>query len=166
LYLDGHAGGFSKDVYAPFGSLAQVAAAQPKDESAKFLAQGQDVFDKTCTLCHQPNGSGKEGLYPPLAGSDWVLAPGPNRIARIVFDGVTGPITISGKLFNVGAQMPPWRDVYKDDAQVAAVLSYIRKQWGNNAPPIKPADIKALRAATASHTGHAWTADELQQISP
>ena len=91
LYLDGHAGGFSKDVYAPFNSFAQVAAAQPKDESAKFLAQGEDVFNKTCVLCHQPNGLGKEGQFPPLAGSDWVLAAGPNRIGRIVLDGGRAP---------------------------------------------------------------------------
>jgi mono/diheme cytochrome c family protein len=93
------------------------------------------------------------------------MAPGPNRIGRIVLDGLTGPVTIKGQLFNAGATMTPWRATYNDE-QIAAVLSYVRQQWGNNAPPIKPEQIKAIRAETASHAGRSWTADELQQIPP
>ncbi len=165
LYLAAHAGGFNKDVYAPFYSIADVAAAQPKSEAGKLIAQGQAVFNRTCVLCHQPNGLGKEGQFPPLAGSDWVLAPGPNRIGRIVLDGLTGPVTIKGQLFNVGATMLAWRGTLSDD-EIAGALSYVRQQWGNNAPPIKPEQIKAIRDATASHANRNWTADELQQISP
>ena len=107
LYLAGHAGGFNKEVYAPFDSIEELAAAQPKSEEGKFMAEGQAVFHQTCELCHQVNGLGKEGQFPPLAGSDWVLAPGPNRIGRIVLDGLTGPITIKGRLFNVGGTWSP-----------------------------------------------------------
>jgi mono/diheme cytochrome c family protein len=165
IYLDGHAGGFNKEVYAPFDSIAEVAAAQPKSEAGKFLAEGQAVFHQTCELCHQPNGMGKEGQFPPLAGSDWVLAPGPNRIGRIVLAGLTGPVPIKGQLFNAGATMVAWGPTY-DDEHIAAVLTYIRQQWGNNARPIKPEEIKAIRAATASHAGQSWTDEELEKIPP
>ncbi len=52
LYLDGHAGGFSKDVYAPYDSAEAVAAANPQGEGDKMAAMGKDVFTKTCALCH------------------------------------------------------------------------------------------------------------------
>ena len=62
--------------------------------------------------------------------------------------------------------MVAWRTVYTNDEPIAAVLSYIRQQWGYNAPPIKTEQIKAIRAETASHAGRSWTAEELLQIPP
>ena len=164
LYLDDNAGGFNKKVYAPFDSLAQVQDAQPKSETGKLIAQGKAVFEQSCMLCHMQNGLGQEGKFPPLAASDWIVAPSPARIGRIVLDGITGPVTVSGKLFDVGgAVMVAWRTVYSD-AQIAAALSYVRQQWGNNAPPIKPEQITAIRDETKSHANHPWTAEELLQV--
>jgi mono/diheme cytochrome c family protein len=101
------------------------------------------VFMTTCYACHLETGLGKENTAPPLAGSEWVLAPGGNRIAHIVLYGLTGPINVKGQDWNL--TMLPWRETYNDE-QIADVLTYIRSQWGNNAGPIDPQVVKAARA--------------------
>ena len=145
-------------VYAPFDSLEQVVAMNPKSAGDEFRIMGQDIFNRTCTSCHQPSGLGKEGTAPPLVGSEWVLAPGPERIAHIVLNGLTGPITVKGKEWNL--TMVPWKDNY-NDKQLAAVLTYIRSTWGNNAPPVKPEQVAAARKDI--HPGP-MTSPELLQI--
>lgn len=160
LYLSEHAGGFDKEVYAPFGSTAEVADANPKSETDKVRIMGEDVFNKTCVACHQPGGTGKDGLAPPLVGSEWVLAPGPNRIARVVLNGFTGPVTVKGKEWNL--TMVPWKDTF-DDEHIAAVLTYVRSAWGNNASPVTPQQIAAARKDV--HSGP-MTVPELEKIPP
>ena len=116
----------------------------------------------TCAVCHGPEGRGLEGQFPPLAGSEWVLAPGPNRLIRIALNGLAGPIKVLGRDFN--SAEPAWRDVLSDE-EIAAVLTYVRTngKWGNTAAPVFPAQVKAIREATRSRTGP-WTAAELQAI--
>ena len=161
LFLSDHAGGFNEHVYAPYESLEAVVAINPQPEGEQDIIIGREVYNKTCVACHQPNGQGKEGVAPPLAGSEWVQAPGPNRIAHIVLNGLSGPITVEGKVYNLA--MPPWRDLFTDK-QLAAVLTYIRdpKTFGNKASPVKPEVIAAARKEV--HPGPE-TAAELQQMS-
>ncbi|HXG46731.1 MAG TPA: hypothetical protein VNO52_03840, partial [Methylomirabilota bacterium] len=92
--------------------------------------------------------------------SEWVLAPKPDRLIRIVLNGLSGPIEVKGAQFN--NVMLPWRDALSDQ-QVADVLSYIRNEWGNKAPFVKPDEVKAIRDATADK-GVNWTAEELKAI--
>jgi mono/diheme cytochrome c family protein len=159
IFLDGHAGGFSKDVYAPYHDFQEVAAANPQDPEAKMRARGREIFAATCSACHQLSGLGQEGKAPPLVGSEWVLAPSGDRIARIVLNGLTGPITVKGQEWNL--TMVPWRDNYNDD-DLAAVLTFIRSKLGDNkASAIKPELLKAARAE--KHPGPE-TADELLKI--
>jgi mono/diheme cytochrome c family protein len=158
LFLAENAGGFSKDVYSPYRSYDAVNMANPQDPGARQRALGRQVFDMSCTVCHQPNGMGKEGTAPPLAGSDWVQAAGGDRIVRIVLNGLTGPISVKGQEWNL--TMVPWRDNFSDD-QIAAVLSYVRSQWGNKGGPISPDLVKTARAE--KHPGPE-SVDELQKI--
>ncbi len=158
LFLSSHAGGFSQDVYIPYHSYDEVFAANPQNPEQKMQAEGRRVFEATCAACHQPNGLGKEGTAPPLAGSDWVLASRGDRIVRIVLNGLTGPITVKGQEWNL--TMVPWRDNYSDE-QIAGVLTYIRSHFDNKAGPIDPALVKAARAQ--SHPGPE-TSDELLKI--
>jgi mono/diheme cytochrome c family protein len=158
LYLSNHAGGFDKQVYAPFDSLEEVVAMNPKSAGDEVRLMGMDVFNKTCSACHQLTGLGKDGMAPPLVGSEWVLAPGPDRIERIVLNGLTGTINVKGKDWNL--TMVPWKDTY-DDKHIAAVLTYIRSTWGNNATPVKPEQVAAARKEV--HPGP-MTSPELQQI--
>ena len=157
LYLSDHAGGFDSHVYAPFDSVEEVASMNPKSAGDEFRIMGQEVFNKTCSLCHQPNGMGKEGTAPPLVGSEWVLAPGPNRIVHAVLNGLTGPVTVKGKEWNL--TMLAWKEQY-DDKHIAAVLTYIRSTWGNNAPPVKPEQVTAARKE--GHPGYETSAELLQ----
>jgi mono/diheme cytochrome c family protein len=143
LFLAENAGGFNKDVYSPYPSYDEVAAANPQDPEAKRRTEGRRVFMTTCYACHMATGLGVAGTYPPLAGSEWVLAPGGNRIAHIVLYGLSGPINVKGQDFN--GTMLAWRETYNDE-QIADVLTYIRSQWGNNARPIDPQVVKAARA--------------------
>jgi mono/diheme cytochrome c family protein len=154
LYTDTFSGSFRADVYdAGSKEPPQIAAEDP----AKVL--GKKTYGIYCMVCHQPTGMGAAGQFPPLAGSDWVAA-GPNRIIRIALDGATGPIKVSGQDFN--NTMVPWREVLKDE-EIAAVLTYVRSEWGNKAPPVKPEQVKAIRDGTKDHSGP-WAPADLLSI--
>jgi mono/diheme cytochrome c family protein len=86
-----------------------------------------------------------------------VLEEGPNRIIKLILNGIQGPITVSGQQFN--NSMLPWRDTLSDE-QIAAVATYIRSTWGNKAPAVKPEDVKAQRDATAGRST-SWSPAEL-----
>ena len=161
IYLDAHGGGFDPQVYRPYASHEDVQQRQPKTEAGDLIAKGKVVF-QTCAACHQPDGKGSAALNaPPLAGSDWVQAEGPNRIIRIVLNGLAGPIKVSGADFGAGA-MPEFKPIF-DDQQIAAVLTYVRQEWGNKAGPVKPEQVKAIRAKEADKSG-TWNAADLLQI--
>ena len=158
LFLAENAGGFNKDVYRPYPSYDEVAAANPQDPDAKRRAEGRRIFMTTCAACHQPTGLGKEGTAPPLAGSEWVLAPGGNRIAHVVVYGLTGPVNVKGQDYNL--TMLAWGPTYSDE-QIADVLTFIRAEWGNKAGPIDPQVVKAARAE--AHPSYE-TSDELLKL--
>jgi mono/diheme cytochrome c family protein len=120
---------------------------------------GKKVFDTTCIACHQANGLGVPGQYPPLVGSEWALG-SEERAIRIVLHGLNGPITVKGVDFN--NVMAPLGSALKDD-QIANVLSYVRASWGNAAPEVTPEAVAKVRADTASRTTF-WTAAELLKI--
>lgn len=120
---------------------------------------GKRVFTANCVACHQVNGQGIPTVYPPLAGSEWVMG-SEERIIRIVLHGVNGPIKVAGKDFNNA--MTPFGTLLKDE-QVAQVLSYIRSEWGNSAPEVSPATVARIRSETADRKAP-WTPAELLQI--
>lgn len=152
--VGGAGGAFSAKVYFPYTRYDQLP--QPGGDPLV----GRKMYEQNCSLCHQPTGLGNPAQsIPPLAGSDWVLEEGPNRVIKLILNGIQGPITVNGKPFN--GTMPPWRDVMTDE-QIAAVATYIRSTWGNKAPPVKPEEVKAQRDTTAARTS-AWSPDELLQ---
>jgi mono/diheme cytochrome c family protein len=165
-YLNEHGGWFNPEVFEPFKSYAEVSLSQPYDPERSFSALGEATFKESCALCHQTTGLGKEGQFPPLAGSDWLLAPGPNRIGRIVLNGLSGPIRVEAAngVVSLNATMAPLGGAYNDE-KVAAVLSYVRRQWGNNASKITPEQIKTVRAAITGHPAP-FTPEELLKIPP
>jgi mono/diheme cytochrome c family protein len=122
--------------------------------------KGQVIFQKICAACHQQDGAGKEGLAPPLAGSEWVKTPGGERLVRIVLNGLSGPVQVQNKTWNLA--MPPLRENL-DDEQIAVVLNYIRAQWGGESA----AQIKPELSAAARQQPHPnpETSEELLRIS-
>lgn len=119
---------------------------------------GKRVYDTTCIACHQANGLGVPGQYPPLVASEWVTG-SEERIIRIVLHGLNGPITVDGKEYN--NVMAPLGSL-KDD-QIANVISYVRASWGNTAPEVSPETVAKVRADTAGRTTF-WTAAELLKL--
>ena len=116
--------------------------------AAGAAVDGAAVFASHCVACHQATGLGLPGVFPPLAGSDWVAGKEATLIA-IVLHGINGPLTVEGKPFN-GA-MPTFQGQLQD-AEVAAVLTHVRSQWGNTGAPITAAAVAAVRKDTASRT--------------
>jgi mono/diheme cytochrome c family protein len=161
VYLDRHAGGFNPKVYQHFASSNQLVSLIPFDPERDLINKGYAVYNRpTCVACHQGNGQGTPPLFPPLAGSEWVLQKDPARIIRIVLDGMTGPLQVKGQPYN--NLMPPWRPTLNDE-EIAEVLTFVRKTWGNDAPPVKPEQVAGIRKETGNRTTP-WTAAELEQV--
>lgn len=139
--------------------------AEPEPEVKPLTAEqmtrfqlGKTQYETTCAACHQPHGYGQEGLSPPLVDSEWV-AGREERLARIVLHGVRGPISVKGQKYDL--DMPALGTF--DDEQIAAVLTYIRREWAHTLDPVEPATIKQIRAATGERE-EAWTEAELLKI--
>ena len=140
-----------------FSSVAEARVSNHVDKQQG--PDGKAVYGTTCAACHQATGDGVSGVYPPLAGSEWVNGD-EAKIARIVLHGLTGPVEVAGETYS--GMMPPWGGVLKDP-ELAAVLTYIRSSWGNKATPVTAAKIASIRAAMTARTTP-WTAAELAAI--
>jgi len=164
FYFDEHSGWAHPQVYVPYRSFEELALYQPSVEHSAFQ-QGKAVYDKpTCVACHQADGKGVPGQNPPLVGSDWILEAEPGRIIRIVLNGLNGPLQVKGQSYN--GSMVPWKDVLSDE-EIAAVLTYVRqnKEWGHNAPEVKPERVAAVRKKILDRTTP-FTPEELEKIPP
>ncbi|CAN5270720.1 hypothetical protein BH23VER1_BH23VER1_10730 [soil metagenome] len=115
--------------------------------------RGKDLYNDHCMMCHQATGQGLPPAFPPLAGAEHVLADPPDLAIRAVVEGLRGEITVAGVRYD--GEMPP---ALLDDAGVAEVLTYIRSTWGNQAPPVDPATVAAVRATTEFPTFDALVA--------
>lgn len=118
-------------------SYAKVLGAQTPDGKAIFLLN--------CAVCHGAAGRGG-GPYPPLAHNEVVNAVDSAGIIQTVLNGRTGPITVGGVQY--GGNMPSWRGQLSD-AQIAAVLTYVRTAWGNGAPAVSEDQVAAARSPEA-----------------
>jgi mono/diheme cytochrome c family protein/glucose/arabinose dehydrogenase len=118
------------------------------EESARF-ASGKKLYGTLCVGCHQPDGRGREGTAPSLVGSHRVGADVAVS-ARIVLAGMEGELGL----------MPPLGTL--TDAEIAAVLTYVRREWGNAADPVGPEEVREIRGLTRPHS-RPWTAHELEE---
>jgi len=103
--------------------------------------KGKQAYMGLCFACHQPDGKGLPGVFPPLAGSDYMLADR-ERAIRVVLKGMTGPVTVNGKKYD--SAMPP-QEAALTDQQVADVLTYIFNAWGNTGDAFNADQVKAVR---------------------
>ena len=108
--------------------------------SANAAADGAALY-ATCSACHQANGAGIPGAFPPLAESEWVNGPVENLI-RIQLRGLMGPITVKGTTYN--SVMPP--NATLSDEEIAAVLTHVRSNFGNKSSAVTAEQVKALRS--------------------
>lgn len=104
-------------------------------------APGRALFAANCATCHQLDGRGLSGQYPPLEGSEW-LAGNPEAPIAIVLMGLEGEIVVKGETFD--SQMPPL-DVLSD-GELSQILTYVRSSWGNSASAVTAEQVAAVRA--------------------
>jgi mono/diheme cytochrome c family protein/glucose/arabinose dehydrogenase len=120
------------------------------DEQRRFDA-GAELYKNICIACHQPDGRGREKMAPALVGSRYVVSQDAGNAARILLGGKEGPIGL----------MPPLASALSDD-QIAAVLTYIRREWGHSAPAVAADEVREIRGLTKTRS-RPWTDAELPQ---
>jgi nitrite reductase (NO-forming) len=133
-------------IYQPEGGVIQeIGADAPKQIPAKTLeerlAGGKRIFETSCFACHQANGQGLPGAFPPLAKSDFLNGNKEKSISAVIH-GLEGPVKVNGKEFN---SVMPAQVLSDEDA--ANVLTYVYSMWGNSKKVVTPAEVSAVRAA-------------------
>jgi mono/diheme cytochrome c family protein len=160
-YLNRYAGHYNPSIYNE-NAKPTTGGAEAKIDP---LALGKIQYRAVCITCHQETGQGIPGTYPPLAGSEWVNGPSA-RVIRIVVYGLKGDIHVGGKDFNAAA-MPVFGRVagtaysWSDD-RIAAVLTYVRQEWGNKADPVTAEEVAAVHKAVGDRKE--MSESELQQV--
>ncbi|VTS02482.1 c-type cytochrome [Tuwongella immobilis] len=174
MYMSAFDGEYRQDLYdTPHTQIASKPKLEEIPTTPDALKNaGARIYTNNCASCHQANGLGQPGQYPPLAESEWVagVTSSPDRLARILLHGLNGPLNVNGKIYN--NQMPAWGAQLKDH-QIAAVLTFIRQEWGNKALleathkgqdfAILPKFITQIRGETAGRS-LSWTEAELKAI--
>jgi nitrite reductase (NO-forming) len=111
---------------------------------------GQTLFAGTCSVCHQMNGEGLPGVFPPLAKSDFFASDIKKAIA-VVLNGLTGAVKVNGKDYN--SVMPPMSQL--NDDEIANILTFVANSWGNAGGRVSTADVARVRAETPRPKGAA-----------
>jgi mono/diheme cytochrome c family protein len=160
-YLGRYAGHFSPQVYNE-NALPPKAGAPVVAAPVDPLVLGKTVYGAVCIACHQATGLGQAPIFPPLVGSEWVTG-SEERIIRIVLHGLQGPIKVKGTDF-MGA-MPatgPGSGYNLSPEKVAAVITYVRHEFGNGAPPVSTEKVAEIRAKEGNRA--MWTVAELEKL--
>lgn len=131
------------------GDMRTVADLRPTAQAAApgAAVDGGVIFAANCAACHQANGQGLPGVFPPLVGSEWVVGD-PKVLANILLHGVSGKIEVAGQSFD--GMMPAFAQL--SDAEIAGVLTHIRSTWGNQAEAISADFIASEREAGSART--------------
>jgi mono/diheme cytochrome c family protein len=132
------------------GEAASVAPLSAEEQ--KRFDAGREVYQNLCQACHQPDGRGQDRMAPSLIGSPLALAPA-TIPTRILLNGKEGPIGL----------MPPIGSSITDE-QIASVLTYIRREWGQEGTPVEPAIVRDVRAIAEKRT-RPWTDAELKALA-
>jgi mono/diheme cytochrome c family protein len=158
-YLGEHSGDFRANNYE--GPAAFVNSPNTGSEQSQQpldpMVVGKRVYN-SCASCHQTDGQGVAGAYPPLKGSDWVTGD-PRILARILLHGLQGPISVRGRDYS-GA-MPAWSSFSSEE--IAGVMTYVRNSWGNEAGEVSAELVSDVRRAVGRRNSP-WTQDELEQV--
>lgn len=117
------------------GSSSASASSAPA-----HVPSGASIYAADCASCHQINGEGSPGAFPPLAGNS-VVTGDPAKVIHIVKYGLSGPLQVAGKQY--AGMMPAWSSQISD-AEVAAAITYIRSSWGNSATPVTADQVSAV----------------------
>lgn len=159
IYMGERSGGFRWDIYDPNFDPALLSVER---EAPAFdpIARGQRVYSQQCAQCHQSSGQGIPGVYPPLVGTSWVLETRRVPIA-VLLNGLSGEIEVKGNTYS--GLMPDFARL--SDRDIAAVLTFIRQEWGNDAGPISEEQVAEMRDRVGGRASP-WTSDEVWALEP
>jgi mono/diheme cytochrome c family protein len=143
------------------GSTAQEDYLKKMASAPKpVLKPGQPLYEMACLACHQPEGKGLPGVYPPLAGSQWV-AGSPEPLIKVILHGLSGPIKVAGQIYGNGQNAIPMPGMAGlTDQQIVDVINYVRSEFAGGSSSITVEEVKKVRSETAARD-RAWTAAEL-----
>jgi mono/diheme cytochrome c family protein len=139
-------------------AAAEAQQAKQVESALSKIVSGEKVYTEVCQACHQAGGTGLTGAFPPLAGSEWV-AKDSRVLSRIVLGGLQGPIEVKGVQYN--AAMPAFSQL--SDAEIAAVLTYVRSHFGNKETPVEPSVVQDVRANGGVKSG-SWDARNVLEL--
>jgi mono/diheme cytochrome c family protein len=129
--------------YGSFSGSEGPAARNEKPTAPESKANiGAVLYGRSCASCHQGNGEGIPGVFPPLAGDPVVTDKDPARHIEVVLFGMQGQ-AING--IDYAAAMPPFSELLTDE-EVAAIINHERTSWGNNAPTVTVEQVQKIRA--------------------
>ncbi|HAU59777.1 MAG: hypothetical protein CML14_04685 [Puniceicoccaceae bacterium] len=124
---------------------------------------GKKIFALRCASCHQANGLGIPGQYPPLDGSKWATSD-PALVSYIILNGLKGEIVVKGEVYGTSAAVN-MAAVPITDREIANVTTYVRQAWGNNSSEISTDEVVQFRQDTSAKQEQ-WTGDELVEMFP
>lgn len=123
---------------------------------------GAKIYGQNCASCHQGNGGGSPGTYPPLDGSEYVQG-SKLRLTAILLKGLQGPLTVKGGSYGA-AVMPAQESVLTPD-KLANLMTYLRSAWTNKQGPVTEDEVNAAKTKFSSHK-QPFTEQELKAIAP
>lgn len=125
--------------------VGETAAAMRAGQATKEqqIAAGKVLYNGTCSVCHQNDGDGLPSVFPPLAGSDFLMADKARAIG-IVLNGLSGPVTVNGSAYD--SVMPAMSQL--NDDEIANILTFVLNSWGNDDGTVTTAEVAAVREAT------------------
>jgi mono/diheme cytochrome c family protein/glucose/arabinose dehydrogenase len=132
------------------------------EKEKQQFAMGRKFYLSTCSACHGNDGEGLNRFAPPLKGSEWVMGD-EKRLALIVLHGLEGALEVRGKVYDKPEILPvmPSHSTM-DDGAIAAILTYIRNEWGNEGEAVTSRAVGNLRLTTQGRV-IPWTAAELNK---
>lgn len=152
--------------YVPPSEEEEPVETDLEGADRELFVQGKEIYirDGSCGTCHQTNGKGLSASgFPPLAGTRWVLGD-EERLIKLVLKGLQGPIEVLGEKYPGQVPMTPFGGMLNDE-EVAAVLTYVRNAFGNEASPISPERVKEVRASVEDKRGF-YSSEELLEEHP
>lgn len=136
----------------------QEAPQEQQPAESEAVALGRKVYRSYCLSCHQADGNGVPGMYPPLVDSPWIQGD-KGRLIRLLLNGMKGELVVKGERYNNAMAAHG----HLSDEEIAGVLTFVRSNFDNTADPVTPAEVATIRASNTQKGP--WTAQELEQTT-
>jgi len=158
IYIVLYSGEFRADAFHPEFKGSTTVTVAPE---ISLFARGEKIYRNQCAQCHQADGNGLSGVYPPLIASSWVNGH-PEVLARILINGLNGPIEVKGNTYN--GNMPAFgpNGLNLKPKDLAGVMTYIRQEWGNDSADMTVEMVDTYLGSYASRSTP-WQAAELRE---